>query len=203
MNRSAQTLTVAAALAVAILIATVKPPALNAQNNNPNGPNVTIASPLPLPVTGSVSVTSLPSLHIGQLPGPQLPSVYQKTLTRAGWGIGNSILFDNSEFQIPSGKVLVLEHVSAIAHTAGENAFVSASLTCNASAQSAEHVLTLTDVGVFSGARRRVGSAPMRCYAASLSAAFLHTAGTIPIVVGSPAVTLSLSGYLVDVPSVP
>jgi len=103
-------------------------------------------------------------------------------------------------WNIPAGKILVVEHVSARALVnSGEK--VTVSITCqSAGVGLSQHQLAMTSQGVFDLIDRLSGSSPLHCYTGSnLIVTFLRNStaglGSLPV-----SAEFSITGYLVDPP---
>lgn len=170
-----------------------------AQNPNPGSAPVSIASPLPLPVTGTVNVANTPlpvNATIVQSPpvtlAPALPG--EPFIRTVQMVIADGTTGSNESISIPSGKVLLLEQVSArIFLLSGQ--FVR-SVTVRPGLTNAFFGLNATQVpgqtdGVF------VVSQQMKLYAVDNITFSLSRAGVLGTI-GNANSFFSVSGYLVD-----
>jgi hypothetical protein len=138
---------------------------------------------------------------------PDMPSQpYQKAVNTGAWTIGpnntSTAIFSGAVWQIPDGKILIIQHISARARiNRGES--VNVSVTCQGSnginvGGLAEHQLLLQPVGVFDNLERLAGSSPFRCYTGgNMIVSFQRNSSAV--ISALVSAEFSVTGLLVDV----
>lgn len=154
------------------------------QGNGRGGPDVRVvntpAEPVPVTLQGAAQIDTSTPLPVREVDNPnRVP--FQIELTR-----------EESEFEVPAGKRLVIEHVSGEYNTDAPRSFVSLGTTSGDPPLFVEHHFVPEVTGTFNGFSDHLFSLAARLYA---------NPGTVVRAFGGGATSLSvaISGYLVDV----
>lgn len=183
------------------------------------GPGVTIVSPLPLPVTGTVNASQSGAWNVGLQGTPNVnvanvPSVLVgNSNTNAVWirdvnearqptQGGGSMTIDSGKisesasiYSVPAGKVLVIEHFSAECSMPAAGVAMMARIFTIAGGIAKSHGLPLSPPSIAPITFTSVGS-PVRLYAdpsTTVGAAVFRTHEA-----GAAGCDVSISGHLVD-----
>ena len=199
--RSLSTLAAVIGVAIATLTTSSLVAASNLNVNVVNTPNVNIANTpiVTLSGTPSVSLTGTPNVNVANTPIVQdrdNPARQPFTYAPAGqFWIGN-VPNNSFDFTVPGGKRLVIEQVSVIAT-------LTDSTTQKLSAEVQIFGSTLTFyrfVGTDAGPTDFVASSQMRCYADAGTSVRILVTRSDTSGGGANIASVSLSGYLIDMP---
>jgi len=194
--------TLAAVIGVAIATLTTSSlfAASNLNVNVVNTPNVNIANTpiVTLSGTPSVSLTGTPNVNVANTPIVQdrdNPARQPFTYAPAGqFWIGNAP--NNSfDFTVPGGKRLVIEQVSVIATLTD-----STTQKLSAEVQILGTLFFYRFVGTDAGPTDFVASSQMRCYADAGTNVRILVTRSDTSGGGANVASVSLSGYLIDMP---
>jgi hypothetical protein len=204
----------AGALGVLLLIAAMLIAAGNVCNAAPtsnvnvvNTPNVNVINTptVNLAPGGSVGITGTPTVQVGNTLTNPVPvrnvndalSPFQQRLL---FNIDPGSTQGQADINVPAGKRLVIEHISARAQgPVGQKFFGSILLHSGPGAELAVHFVVFNFQGTFGGIDEYTASTPLRAYA-DVSFPSSSCSVTRSDLTGFALVDLSISGYLVDAP---
>lgn len=186
-------------------------PVLNVQGNVTVGNTVPVQASSPLPIQGSVAVTSLPAIggavevtnaSSNPVPVEMVSAVdartpYQETITQLWDTPAINIIFND----VPFGQRLVIEHISASLFLDPDQELGSLSITLATAGVSATHQIAIPESGpAFTGSTTYSGGQALRLYSDQAPFVRVTKLPSTPSIVAASA-TVTISGYLIPLTS--